>query len=149
MAASRLYLDEDVHTFIAEAIRLRGYEATTTRDQHRLGAEDADQLAFTQHHGYTLVTYNVHDYPRLQCPRLSTSSLPVAGHGEASRGHYYRLARKSPAEHPSIVEPPRFRECRGDGRSTRVPQQLGIGSTDCSRQRRFIQVVCTAPTGAC
>ena len=65
MAVVRLYLDEDVHTFIAEAIRLRGYEATTTRDQQRLGAEDPDQLAFTQQRGYTLVTYNVQDYPRL------------------------------------------------------------------------------------
>lgn len=65
MAAIRLYLDEDVHTFIAEAIWLRGYEATTTRDQRRRGAEDADQLGFTQRHGYTLLTYNVHDYPHL------------------------------------------------------------------------------------
>jgi len=61
----RLYLDEDVHTFIAEAIRLRGYEATTTREQDRLGAEDADQLTFTQLQGHAIITYNVHDYPRL------------------------------------------------------------------------------------
>ena len=65
MAVLRLYLDEDVHTFIAQALQLRGYQATTTRDQRRLGAEDSDQLAFTQQHGYTLVTYNVQDYPRL------------------------------------------------------------------------------------
>jgi hypothetical protein len=65
VATIRLYLDEDVHTFIAEAVRLRGYVATTTRDQARLGAEDAEQLTFTQRHGYTIVTYNVHDYPRL------------------------------------------------------------------------------------
>lgn len=65
MTVIRLYLDEDVHTFIAEAIRLRGYKATTTRDQSRLGAEDDDQLDFAQQHGYTLVTYNIHDYPRL------------------------------------------------------------------------------------
>lgn len=65
MATIRLYLDEDVHTFIADALRLRGYEATTTRDHRRLGAEDTDQLAFAQRRGYTLVTYNVHDYPPL------------------------------------------------------------------------------------
>lgn len=65
MAVVRPYLDEDVHTFIAEALRLRGYEAATTRDQHRLGAEDLNQITFAQQHGYTLVTYNVQDYPRL------------------------------------------------------------------------------------
>ena len=56
MAALRLYLDEDVHLFIAEAIGLRGYEATTTRDQYRLGAEDEDQLVFASRQKYTLVT---------------------------------------------------------------------------------------------
>ena len=65
MAVVRLYLDEDVHTFIANALQLRGYEATTTLDQRRLGAEDPEQLEFTQEYGYTLVTYNVQDYPRL------------------------------------------------------------------------------------
>jgi predicted nuclease of predicted toxin-antitoxin system len=65
MAVARLYLDEDVHTFIAEALRLRGYVATTTRDQGRLGAEDPDQLAFAHQTGCTLVTYNVQDFPRL------------------------------------------------------------------------------------
>jgi predicted nuclease of predicted toxin-antitoxin system len=65
MAVVRLYLDEDVHTFIAAALRLRGYDATTTRDQSRRGAEDPDQLAFAYQHGYTLLTYNVQDFPRL------------------------------------------------------------------------------------
>jgi hypothetical protein len=72
MATVRFYLDEDVHTFIAEAVRLRGYEATTTRDQRRLGAEDPDQLRFTRQRGYTLVTYNVQDYPRLHYEWLAT-----------------------------------------------------------------------------
>lgn len=69
MTALRLYLDEDVHVFIADALRLRGYEATTTRDQSRLGADDIDQLAFVQQHGYALLTYNVNDFPLLhyQC----------------------------------------------------------------------------------
>jgi hypothetical protein len=74
MAVVRLYLDEDVHTFIAEALQLRGYEATTTRDRRRLGAEDSDQLAFTQQHGYTLVTYNVQDYPRLHYEWLTADN---------------------------------------------------------------------------
>ncbi len=92
MAAIRLYLDEDVHTFIAEAIRLRGYEATTTRDQSRLGAEDADQLGFTQRQGYTLVTYNVHDYPRLHYEWLAAGK-PHAGIIIASRENLRRNIR--------------------------------------------------------
>jgi hypothetical protein len=72
VAIIRLYLDEDVHTSIAEAIRLRGYEATTTRDLGRLGATDDDQLGFTQRQGFTLVTYNVHDYPRLHYEWLAS-----------------------------------------------------------------------------
>ena len=61
-----------VHLFIAEAIRLRGYEATTTRDEQRLGADDQDQLAFASRQKYTLVTYNVHDYPRLHYQWITT-----------------------------------------------------------------------------
>jgi hypothetical protein len=30
MAAIRVYLDEDVHPFIADALRLRGWEALTS-----------------------------------------------------------------------------------------------------------------------
>ena len=32
-----------------------GYDATTTRDQHRLGAEDPDQLVYIQQQNYTLL----------------------------------------------------------------------------------------------
>lgn len=65
MTALRLYLDEDVHAFIADALRLRGYEAIITRDHGRLGANDTDQLTFIQRHGYALLTYNVNDFPHL------------------------------------------------------------------------------------
>lgn len=36
MAAIRIYLDEDVHTFIANALRLRGWDALTTTSAARL-----------------------------------------------------------------------------------------------------------------
>ncbi len=48
MAAINLYLDEDVHTFIADAVRRRGWEALTTEEAGRRGATDADQLAFAR-----------------------------------------------------------------------------------------------------
>lgn len=86
MTAPRLYLDEDVHVFIADALRLRGYEATTTRDRGRLGADDFDQLAFVQRHGYTLLTYNVQDFPRLHYQWL-TAGKHHPGIIIASREH--------------------------------------------------------------
>ena len=89
MAVVRLYLDEDVHPFIAQALQLRGYETTTTRDQHRLGTEDSNQLAFASQCGYTLVTYNVQDYPRLHYEWLTTrkhhAGLIVASQEEPRR----------------------------------------------------------------
>jgi hypothetical protein len=71
VTALRLYLDEDVHVFIADALRLRGYEATTTRDHGRLGANDTDQLTFVQQHGYAFLTYNVNDFPLLHSQWLA------------------------------------------------------------------------------
>jgi len=72
VTALRLHFDEGVHLFIAEARRLRRYEATTTRDQSLLRADDEDQLAFASRQNYTLVTYNSHDYPRLHYHWLPT-----------------------------------------------------------------------------
>lgn len=40
MAAIKVYLDEDVHTFIAPALRLRSWEALTTEEAGRRGAND-------------------------------------------------------------------------------------------------------------
>ncbi|MCH7621969.1 MAG: DUF5615 family PIN-like protein, partial [Chloroflexi bacterium] len=54
----RIYLDENVHAFVAQALRLRGWEATTTAAQGQLGAGDSDQLDFATRHGYAIVTYD-------------------------------------------------------------------------------------------
>ena len=37
MTAVSLYLDEDVHTFIADAVRRRGWQAITTEEADRCG----------------------------------------------------------------------------------------------------------------
>jgi predicted nuclease of predicted toxin-antitoxin system len=65
MTAIRLYLDENVHPFIADALRRRGWQATTTVEVGRRGATDADQLAFATEQGSTLMTYNVGHFARL------------------------------------------------------------------------------------
>lgn len=65
MTAVKVYLDEDVHTFIAQALRLRGWEALTTEEAGRRGAKDLDQITFATEHGYAVLTYNRRDFPRL------------------------------------------------------------------------------------
>ena len=65
MTAVKIYLDEDVHTYIAPALRLRGWSALTTEEAEQRGAEDIDQIFFATHRGYSILTYNVNDFPRL------------------------------------------------------------------------------------
>ena len=65
MAAIKVYLDEDVHTFIAQALRLRGWEALITQEAGRRGADDRGQISFATAQGYAILTYNSNDYPRL------------------------------------------------------------------------------------
>jgi predicted nuclease of predicted toxin-antitoxin system len=71
MTAIRLYLDEDVHPFIADALRRRGWQATTTVEVGRRGATDADQLAFATEQGFAILTYNVGHFARLHYELLA------------------------------------------------------------------------------
>jgi hypothetical protein len=71
MAAAKVYLDEDVHPFIAEALRLRGWEALTTSAARRRGAGDRDQVRFATESGYAFLTYNVRDLPRIHYEMLA------------------------------------------------------------------------------
>jgi hypothetical protein len=63
MAAIKVYLDEDVHTYIAQALRLRGWEALTTEEAGQRGADDSEQILFATQRGYSILTYNINDYP--------------------------------------------------------------------------------------
>jgi hypothetical protein len=78
MASVRVYLDEDVHTFIAHALRQRGWEAVTTEALGRKGASDPDQIAYATQIGHAILTYNVQDYPRLHYEKLARGE-PHAG----------------------------------------------------------------------
>jgi hypothetical protein len=61
----KLYLDEDVEVFLADAVRRRGYEANTTRDCGNLGSPDRAQVAFALQNSFVILTHNVRDFPRL------------------------------------------------------------------------------------
>lgn len=89
MAAISLYLDEDVHTYIAHALRLRGWQAFTTEEVQRRSATDQDQIHFATENGYSIVTYNVRDFPRLHyeiiASRESHNGIIVAKREDPSR----------------------------------------------------------------
>jgi Domain of unknown function (DUF5615) len=65
MSPIRVYLDEDVHPFVAHALRLRGWGAATTFQLGRQQCTDADQIPYATQNGYSILTYNVRDFPRL------------------------------------------------------------------------------------
>lgn len=57
-----LFLDENVKIELADALREEGVTVYTTRDQGRLGANDADQLLHCAAYGWALVTQNRRDF---------------------------------------------------------------------------------------
>ncbi len=89
MAAISLYLDEDVHTYIAHVLRLRGWQALTTAESQRRSATDQDQIYFATKNGRTIVTYNVRDFPRLHYEIIASgekhSGIIVAKREDPSR----------------------------------------------------------------
>ena len=71
VAKIKLYLDEDVESFLADVVHRRGYEATTTRDCKILGLGDTAQVSFARRKGFVILTYNVRHFPRLLDQMLS------------------------------------------------------------------------------
>ena len=55
----RFHLDENVPVAIAEALRRRGIDVTTTQDANLLGADDAAQLRFCLRQRRVLVTQDM------------------------------------------------------------------------------------------
>lgn len=71
MEAIKVYLDEDVHAFIAHALRLRGWKALIMTEAGQGGATDLDQITFAANQGYAILTYNSRDFPRLHYELLN------------------------------------------------------------------------------
>lgn len=63
MSAIKVYLDEDVHPLIADALRLRGWDALTTVETGRQGSTDKQQIEYAAENGYVILSYNVADFP--------------------------------------------------------------------------------------
>ena len=100
----RFYLDEDVDVRLANALRSKGLDTTTTRGEEKLKASDSEQLAFTTLNKRAIITSNVSDYARLHYQYLTqkkrhygiivTAQIPV---GETLR-RLTNLAYKLSAE---------------------------------------------------
>ena len=57
-----LFLDEDVHSGLAHALRKRGYDAIHAQELDRKGRSDSDQLLFAIQQERCLFTFNVKDF---------------------------------------------------------------------------------------
>jgi len=57
-----LFLDEDVHSGLAHALRKRGYDAIHAKELDRKGRSDSDQLLFATQQERCLFTFNVKDF---------------------------------------------------------------------------------------
>jgi predicted nuclease of predicted toxin-antitoxin system len=57
-----LFLDEDVHSGLAHALRKRGYDAIHAQELDRKGRSDSDQLLFATQQERCLFTFNVKDF---------------------------------------------------------------------------------------
>ena len=68
----RLFIDEDVHSVLAGALRKRGFDARHTGEEGRLGRHDEDQLEFAAREDRCLVTFNVGDFVQLHNLWLQT-----------------------------------------------------------------------------
>lgn len=71
--AIQFHLDENVNGAIANGLRLRGIDVTTSKDAELIGASDEGQIAFAHESGRVLVT---HDDDLL---RLSAEGVEHAG----------------------------------------------------------------------
>ncbi len=57
-----LYIDEDVTSNLAPALRRHGYTAQSTAEAGNLQLSDEDQLRYATEHNMVILTYNAQDF---------------------------------------------------------------------------------------
>ena len=75
---TKLFLDEDMHSGLVPAFRLRGVDAVHVRDLGREGMSDQEQLLEAARQGRALVTFNQKDYTSLHIEFLN-QNIPHSG----------------------------------------------------------------------
>ena len=58
----RLFLDEDLHFGLAQALRKRGHDVVHAQEMERKGRSDREQLAYAAEQGRCLLSFNVKDF---------------------------------------------------------------------------------------
>jgi predicted nuclease of predicted toxin-antitoxin system len=61
----RPYLDHNVHPWIADDLRRRGFDVVFAREVGNAAAADEEHLRWATDHGRTVFTYDRRDFPRL------------------------------------------------------------------------------------
>ena len=69
---ARLYLDEDIHKLVAEAMRLRGFDVVSVFEAGLCGLDDSEQLAHAATEHCAIVTFNIADYVKLHLEYLAS-----------------------------------------------------------------------------
>jgi uncharacterized protein with PIN domain len=97
MAEIRYHLDEHIHSAIADGLRRRGIDVTTTGDAGLLNATDEEQLAFTVQEGRVLVTRD-RDFLCIANEGVPHAGIAIARQGRRVIGktvlalaHLYRI----------------------------------------------------------
>ena len=88
-----VYLDEDVSVLVAKLAITRGFRVITTLEAGRLGATDADQLAYAASSGMALLTHNRVDFEALD-REYAVQGLTHAGILLAIRKPPQEIARR-------------------------------------------------------
>ncbi len=86
----RFHLDEHVSPAVAEGLRRRGIDVTTTLDAGLAGALDADHLAFARQELRVLVTHD-RDFPRWHATGIRHSGIAYCYQQKYSVGELVRV----------------------------------------------------------
>lgn len=101
MASVKLYLDEDVRPLLADILRDRGYDVSSTSHARRKGLTDTEQLQCASKEQRALVTHNIRDFVQLHarfpdehCGIVLSNQEPLP---VLLRRLLYFLSRETPA----------------------------------------------------
>jgi predicted nuclease of predicted toxin-antitoxin system len=85
----RFHLDENVTNIVAEALRRRGIDVTTTPEQGLISASDEEQLAFSLSQSRVIFTQDT-DFLRLHNEDASHTGIIFCSQGSRSVGEIIR-----------------------------------------------------------
>jgi predicted nuclease of predicted toxin-antitoxin system len=81
----RFHLDENIHGSVAEGLRRRGIDVTTSKEASLIGAPDEAQLFYARSNGRVLVTHD-DDLLRLHSEGVEHSGIAFCHAGNVSVG---------------------------------------------------------------